>query len=436
MYILKFLQEVELYQAITIVLLLGLLGGVVWYFFFRKKLPPTVSDETSLVLYKKPPFFSYRFFVSFFSHRIGDNIENVDDEKLKTVYALNRTRLWICWFFGYIFITFIMIFILKHFEIKNPIKIVSLSISLHFIVSLFNIIRENERGAVYFFERPLYITGRGIQPVPAGVCTLKRELRTIFKDELPNDESKIYRPQVGEANFVPPELLDKGYKSPLRVTFKGKKETEGEETDDPLKKRVTVEIPGIVIWRVRDLIKFKSTIGTPEKAREQMADLYIAIITAELPKVTLSEFYERKGDFDTKIEAKLEELTDNWGIEINSAKIKEPGQSRKLNTKIQEMAESVAEKVAAENRGKGRGEEEKGTLRGRTAGYKKMMEETGLDIKDVVASETALKVAERVDNFTAVGSKGISDVLNIIAASKGIFQTKDKAEKKEVNNDE
>ena len=190
----------------------------------------------------------------------------------------------------------------------------------------------------------------------------------------------------------------------------------------------------MIFWSIKDLIKFRSTIGDVEKARKQMADVYIAIVTTDLPKITVKEFYKNREPIDIKIFTELDDLTDRWGVKIHVARIKEPKQSHNLSSKIQEMAEAKAKKHADELEGEGLGAREKAVLKGRTDGLLYMAEKLEVSPESILSAESAREIAKDVDNLVSVGSGGYSDLINMVAAGASALklqrQSKEKKEEK------
>ncbi len=373
---------------------------------------------------------------------------------IKQRYSVNNIRVWVFTLLGYGILFLLILMMLSKLvfqeEIKQNVLIASLIMLFHFIVSWFNIVGKKQRGAVYFFEKPLYNAGRGIHFIPWLICELDANSRTYFEDELPANPEKIHRVKRGEPDSVPVELLEKGYKPPLRITFTGltkkeikarkKSREEGIDVDDPLEERITVEVPGIVIWRIVDLIVFTQTIGDEAEAQKQMGDVFISMMTTELSKVTLKKFLETKESYDGRLEYSLKELTKSWGIEIITARTKEYRGSRELNILIQGIAEAKAKKRSDALEGKGLGDREEAILRGRTEGFKYMKDKLGVTSESILSIETARKIAEEVDTLVAVGGESaFTDLMKIAVTTTGILNSKDKVpaeiETKEVDHE-
>lgn len=449
MHILQVIQEMSTFLITMTTILVLLIAWLVLSLKFRKKF--NVNRYFSALDFSiNSYFFDFWKWIMehvipiFFVKSAGD-IEEMEEEEIVELYHLNYRRVRIFILLGYIALVPIILAILKTFDVEeNVIKIALAIIFLHFIVSWFNIVGKKERGALFFFEKPLYnVDKRGLCFVPFGIATLHKELRTKFEDELPANPEKIYRVERGEQDVVPIELLKEGFRPPLRITFSGLtkeeleenrkyRETGGINVDDPFEERLTVEIPGIVIWRIVDVIKFVGAIGSVEDAQKIMGDLYISVLTTILSKITLKRFLEEKEVYDEIVEKELKKLVVGWGIEIDTASIKEKRESRELNILIQKIAEAKALKRVDALRGKGEGDKEENILIGRTDGYKYMAEQTGISIESVISSETTRKISENVDNLVVVGSEGMSDILKIVAAGSGILQSKDKTTTKDV----
>lgn len=363
----------------------------------------------------------------------GDKKEIPGDEQ--SHYLKNRRRMWAGVALAYL-VFMVTVFLLWPVK-QDPVLGTVLIILFHFIAS-FRIVRVTERGAVLFFGKELYEVESGLQFIPWLICTLEKEQCTVFEDEMPTDPEKIYRAERGKPDYVPADLLEKGYRPPLRVTFAGieneegaseKQEADGDKkikVDDPLEERLTVEVPGIVRWHIVDFIKFLKVVGDRKAAKEQMADVYISFITTELPKVTLKDFLADRSKYDEKIRVVLDSVTEGWGIKVDTVKIKEIGISHELNIKIQTMAESRAQKRAQLLEGQGLGAKELAILRARTDGLKYMAKELGVDANAILASETTRDLAGKVGTFVAVGKGGLADALGVVAAGTEVFKSSGK----------
>lgn len=378
----------------------------------------------------------YEFIVRIFSSSSRFDVEKKNLKEIKEIHSLNRTKLMVFTLLGYAIVFSVLIIALQLFEVKqNVLLISSLTILFHFIMSL-KIVGKKERGAKYFLERPLYNVGRGIHFVPWLVCTLDVKLRTYFEDELPANPEKIYRVERGEADFVPIEFLKQGYRPPLRITFSGLEKEEIEErkkfkdkgidVDDPLEERITVEVPGIVIWRIVDLIIFSQTISSQEEAQRQMGDIYISMMMTWLSKITFKKFLAHKEDYDEELKKRLKSFTKNWGIEIITAKTKEYRGSRQLNILIQSIAEAKAKKRADTLGGRGLGDREKAILMGRTDGLLYMAKELNISPENALSMESARDIANKVNNLVLAGGKGgYTDLIGMVAAGTAALPPKD-----------
>lgn len=376
----------------------------------------------------------------FWSFRLEKDIEKYPDKEAKEIYALNKKRFWVAIMVGYVIIFLLIYSTLKFVGIgQKPFLISFISITLHFILSWINVIGPQERGFLHFWGKPLFNLERGVQFAPFGFCKIEKLARTMFEQNIPTTADKIYRSTVDESDFIPLNLQTEGYKHPIRVTFAGfstdkkvdKIAEDISEAVDPFGERLTAEMPGIVYWSICDPIKFWSTIGSIEKAMEQIEGVYVKSVTTHLPKVTLEEFYKNRKAYDSNIFKEVDELTDKWGVKIDVANIKEPKQSHSLNAKIIEMANAKAQMRADKFVGIGLGEKEKAILKGRTEGYLDMAEKLGLDPIDIFMGETAKTISKNTDTYISVGSGGMQDLMGMIVAMGATSLKQKKQIKKE-----
>lgn len=302
-----------------------------------------------------------------------------------------------------------------------------LFIAFHLLAS-FRVVGAKELGVLLLFNKPLYPVDSGLRFVPWLICSLVRETRLVIEDELPANPEKIHRVARGEPEFVPAELSEKGYRPPLRVTFASNHEkgTEDDVSPDPLKERITAEVPGIVRWQIVDLMVFLIEIGDIENARAQMGDVYESVITLEMGQVTAAEAVQNRGARDEAVKKELEKSTIGWGVKIFTASIKQIIFSHEFNTILQKIPQAQAQRRADMLEGEGLGLREKGILSGRTAGLKEMQKELGINSEAILASETARDVASKVDTLVAVGQGGMADLMGIVTAGAQVLKSSGK----------
>ena len=347
---------------------------------------------------------------------------------------------------------------------------------LFYVVVSFRIVGPTELGAMLFFGKPLYNVKSGLNLVPFLVCRLVKNTRNIIEIELPTRPELIFRSELEKEEVVPKDLLDNGYKPPIRVQFGAPgielstKELESQLNDpnimederkrlerikklyetlnrfianeniqnDPLNVRMTAETPLTVRLKIKSLVRFLITFDSLEKAKGQIQDIAVAMLNREFSKITPAVAQAHLGTFSELIKEEIAERIESnkgdGGIEIVTVLLRPFGYSHKLNASLQSFAEARAKKRAtvidAEAQkekdtleGEGKGAAEKAIIDGRTEGFKGMMEKLGVSAQEVLGAEIAREFAVNPGQKTViVGQKGFADVLGIAAAIGETFK--------------
>lgn len=336
-----------------------------------------------------------------------------------------------------------------------------------------------EIGARFFWGKPLHDLTPGPVFVPLGICQLATEDATVQQDELPAPPEKIFRvkeaagEETPEADVVPADLVEKGFKPPIRITFgfpgrelradpeasdeekrliarmneyitaikNEKSGADKEEKTDPFDSRLTAEVFVVIRWRILRFCQFFSTIMSMDEARKQMEDTTTAMLTRAFAKITPAVALEHLG---TQSGALLEEIRERvgqktparrvgvgskpWGVSVETAQIKLINFSHKLNKRVQEMAEAQAERRAKITRAEGEGErkriERKGEglgeeayLAARGRGLQQMAQLLNLPATIIVGAEVARTIGENPQKTIIIpGSGGLTDLLGMAAA--------------------
>lgn len=252
---------------------------------------------------------------------------------------------------------------------------------------------------------PLIHLESGPAIVPAIIAKVVVFPGTYQQDELPADPEHIFRKE--DVETVPP-----GFFPPNRITFKKK-----DGTSDPLNRRITAEVPLIVVWKVVNVPRFIKAIGSkPERAiaeaRRQMNDTGIAAAVKYLGKnktagEALAELEEASDAVDEAITAS----TKAWGVDIPRAEIKALGFNHALNDAMAKVPEE--EYLAQAQAAKGEG-------------IRQYAEKSGLTPEQALGAEVAKAFADGQAVTILVGADGITHMLGVAAAAaKGFKGTTD-----------
>ena len=354
----------------------------------------------------------------------------------------------------------------------------------------FKIVGPTELGNVLFFGKPLYDVESGLNFVPFLVYKLVRGTRNIIEIELPARPELIFRSEIGKEEVVPKDLLNRGYKPPIRVQFgapdiklstkdldnqindpgTGKDELkklkeiktlynvlngfieEEKIKEDPLNVRMTAETPLVVRLRIKKLGEFLKTFGSLEKVIDQIQDIAVAMLNREFSKITPAVAQAHLGTFSELIKEEIVERIvgdkSDGGIKIVTVLLRPFVYSHDLNKDLLRHAQARANKRAtiidAEAqkekdtlRGQGEGAGEKAILDGRTEGILNMVEKLRVSPELIINTETARKITENPGQKTVIaGSEGFNNLMAIGSAFGETFRGEVPEKGKEKKEDE
>ncbi len=310
---------------------------------------------------------------------------------------------------------------------EDPLLVGNLLILIglaHFVTGL-RVVQADEIGGIFVLGAPTIQVSGTLVCAPAFFFTLETLTANTIEFELPEDPQHIWR-----GDDAPP--VNSGMRPPIRITF-----AEGNK-DDPLERRVTQEVVFFVRMRIENFFNFWKRIGKLTEARHQLEDMGVAILSADLPKVTLSEAIKEIAFYSGKLQADLRVSTRSWGVRVVDARIKQFALAHKLNQAIQDRAASVANKETTITNAEAT--KQKSTLEGegtanavraeidaRTGGLSNMATTLGVASEAVLASEVARNIASGPNNTVIVGTQGVTDLLGIVAAAQKAFPPKGSA---------
>lgn len=286
-----------------------------------------------------------------------------------------------------------------------------LSLVLYTIAS-FRKIGPTELGARLFFGKPIDQVSSGFVFVPFGIFSLEIAPAVFIQEELPSDPENIFR---GEGT------IPEGKFPPIRIPFG----LPTEENDDPYDHRMTQEVVPVITWRIVDFVKFLTTVGNVKDAKKQMEDTAVAMLTEAFAKITPAVALKEMETHSQNLNNSINDIVDDWGIELKSARIKAINFNHELNTAILGIPQATvkakaaiitaeADKRKAILAGEGKGGAEKAELSGRSAGTKKMMDDLGLSANAILAAETARAITNNPGQKTIIaGSGGFNDLATV-----------------------
>lgn len=291
----------------------------------------------------------------------------------------------------------------------------------HFVTGL-RVVQADEIGGIFVLGAPTIQVSGTLVCAPAFLFTLETLTANTIEFELPEDPQHIWR-----GDDAPPP--NSRMRPPIRITF-----AEGKE-EGPLERRVTQEVVFFVRMRIENFFNFWKRIGNLTEARHQLEDMGVAILSADLPKVTLSKAIEDIGTYSQKLQTGLRASTRSWGVRVVDARIKQFALAHNLNQAIQDRAASVANKQTTITNaeatrqkhtleGEGIANAVRAEIDARTGGLSNMATTLGVASEAVLASEVARNIASGPNNTVIVGTQGVTDLLGVVAAAQKAFPPK------------
>ncbi|MFH0803541.1 MAG: SPFH domain-containing protein [Candidatus Tagabacteria bacterium] len=220
-----------------------------------------------------------------------------------------------------------------------------------------------EWGALLFFGKPIKQLGPGLVFVPWPFCILVKETKLTIQLELPGEPEEVERADQDKPG--------QGKKIPIRITHASLESAIDPETkkpftdtqkkamaDDPLNQRLTSEVSFIVRYKIKDFIKFLSTIGSAKEASRQISDTVVLTGQTELAKLTPAQTLTRLKIVSRTIRNSVDYLVgeipdpdtqkqkDPWGIDVEDASIKLIDTGRRVNVSIADATAAGFEKTA------------------------------------------------------------------------------------------
>lgn len=267
----------------------------------------------------------------------------------------------------------------------------------------------DEVGVVLLFDRPIVNVTSGLVFVPAFISRLITLPSGEIQKEVPDQPENLVRNE--DVVTVPP-----GKKPVFRITF-----AQGNQTDaDPLNQRVTQEVSGIYAFRAVNPRVFVREVRDLGNALQLLDDVFVRVLTEQLPRHTLAHVLANVGGFSTEVLRALKMRSRTWGVQMTQGAIKAIGLSHDLNKALQAPSVAVSEARATEitaeatrlrltKEGEGRGAANKAEVAGTAAGF-------GLTSDGELTAAARAALAVRVagalgDKTVILGGEGLAQAL-------------------------
>lgn len=332
-----------------------------------------------------------------------------------------------------IYIIFIIFAVISIFLIIGKVQVLTiyigavlLALEASYIILSFGTVEVDERAARFIFDKPIDNLEPGLYFAPLGIVSVKKELGTIFQDELPAGPEKIFREDDKEK-------VPEGMFLPIRIKFGGPPPDSRDSIniklkDDPYHVPMVTEVVPVVCWHISDAIIFFRKMGTIENCRKILQDKAIEVFGNTFAKMTPAMASLKLEKISKALQTKLEteiggkRAGESWGITINNAYVKPFIFTHKLNESVIDasiakqkakatVTNSVAEKEKRINEGTGTADAEKLLLEARAIGTGKLAEICKTPEGQITLwMDTMAKAFEKADYSIIPGSELFSSV--------------------------
>jgi regulator of protease activity HflC (stomatin/prohibitin superfamily) len=307
-----------------------------------------------------------------------------------------------------------------------------LPLGVHFFGFALKEIKSNKIGALYFYGDPAKTYGPGLKFLPgtpfANLATEDHDTQIILepahrdkifwgdeKEDMPND---MHRPVF--MNTRAPDDADKKENNPL---------------DTQLQLGVSWE----VIWVIDDVPTFRTNMHSLKEAEEQIRGISVTALSEVIATRTADGAIAQQAEVNVEFIARLQKLTENWGVKIRRANLTGINTSHKLAEAMRDRAkaefEADTKRILAkgeadaivsvgEARGRATRAETSGPLIGRAEGYGAISKVLGVSGSEVLAAETARETIPGA-NATILGGGGLAEAASIGALFGAGLKTND-----------
>jgi regulator of protease activity HflC (stomatin/prohibitin superfamily) len=202
----------------------------------------------------------------------------------------------------------------------------------------FRVIGPQEIAAFLFFGKPLYALRSGLVFVPFGICSLFKATKLTTQIQIPGDPEQVDKSGNDDQPLA-------GKVRPIRAPTGSSETVSGEFVeelqgfrDDPINKRMTLEVSAQIRFRINNIISFVENIGSIEEVDKQMRDTAESTIKVEFAKRTPCLILAHLSDINNTLNEAINKLVgksgdeNSWGVEVENVQIVDIDLSKTVNT--------------------------------------------------------------------------------------------------------
>jgi len=228
----------------------------------------------------------------------------------------------------------------------NPVEWGLLILLITYYVTSLEKVETGLRGGLTVLEDPALETGSGWFFVPRWLCEIDRMPAHSNQDQFPADPEMVSK-RDDDQGLLPGEYR------PIRAMTAGSNDQDG---DDPLNTRLTLEVTFAVRWRLREGRFFDLYVKIPGRrwadkvasVRQQMRDTGETEVLEEIADRTPSRIISEMELVNANLKTELQKAVEDWGIDIDEARMQAPDFPHTVNVALARIAESRATRQATE----------------------------------------------------------------------------------------
>lgn len=286
-----------------------------------------------------------------------------------------------------------------------------------YVATSIYVVQENEVGGIWVFQQRAWSVGPGIYLVPRFVAELNKLPTSSQQDQIPSEPELISKRPDDQG-------LDEHQFHPIRVTTA--MDPAQDFNDDPLTKRLTLEVTLSIVWRVRakaDFFEMWERIpgNTWEAMRtrvlKQLRDTGETQIVEKVSRRTTAALLQHFAEVNDEIKVELQAAVDRWGIEIESCELQSPDIPKEVNVALAGIAAAHANAVATVTTAQAGSRAEVQRATGEAEGRERLAEARRAEIQaegkgmKEAAAELGISGADYYRGHVAKGTLGEGDLV-------------------------
>ncbi|MFA6227163.1 MAG: SPFH domain-containing protein [Candidatus Paceibacterota bacterium] len=337
-------------------------------------------------------------------------------------------------------------------DVENRFNLGFIIISLQMVYFALSckIIGPRIKAVLVFLGNPVYEVSSGFAFVPFLFSWLEKMPGTVIQMQIPGEPEMIDRSGDDKKKLSPgmvrPIRITTGFAAVAIKNFPADKKI---IMDDPLQKRMTLEVTGYIRMKVKNAVEYLKNLGSIEQLEKQVRDTFEATMNVEFGRRTPGLITTHLKEVNKALLREMKRIVEKpgWGLEVESVGLLERDITHQLNTALRDasMADVMIQTAESQKQqairkaegerqkrileGQGDGLAEQSVLEGRAKGLEKWVDlaktrEGLITLQIQLANETVQKAKYSILEPGLAGlAAGVQHTLQQIGAAGGTSKT-------------